>query len=392
LKAKGISSSIQLALAALFVGLMLWLELKHPFPKFRLATFVLIFALFVDLASIARGATRNALVVLASLVFGVAVAEGVAGAVPPRTVVNIERGWAVRQPIMGWGPERAGTYHSEMRDTTDNSVIYATDYTFDSNLLRQTVSAESGPTIVFFGDSFTFGDGVKNDETLPQVFADLTDRKLRVLNLALTGYSPQQFLREVETGRFDKVIGPDPKLFVFLTAPWHAERTSCKAYWTPHAPLYALEDGRVLYKGECSEGASLRLREWLEDSAAYRWLIEPWRHKVNHADVELYVSVLEAAVKMAKEKYSVPTIVPYLRQPAQYLQGTGFTDDAIMERLTKAGAIVIDATLQKEEDSGAPIWIRIDRHPTAYANRLRAELIKTYIDQNMSNILLSQAK
>jgi hypothetical protein len=390
--ARKISFLTQIVLIPLLIATILFLELKHPFPKFRLATLILVFALFVDLASIARGATRNALVVLASLAFGFAVAEGAAGAVPAHSVLNIERGWAVRQPVMGWGPERAGTFHAEMRDPRDNSPIYVTDYTIDSDLLRHTVSAESGPAVVFFGDSYTFGDGVKNEETLPQVFADLTDRKVRVLNLALTGYSPQQFLHEMETSRFDKVIGPDPKLFVFLTAPWHAERTSCKAYWTPHAPLYALEDGRLVFKGDCNEGASLLLREWLENSAAYRWLIDPYRHQVNHADVELYVRELEAAVKMAKEKYGVPTIIPYLRVPKDYLQGTGFTDDAIMERLSNAGAIVIDASLRKEEAGGAQISIKGDGHPTPYANRVRAAQIKAAIDEKLSGVLLSDAK
>ena len=215
---------------------------------------------------------------------------------------------------------------------------------------------------------------------------------MRVLNLALTGYSPQQFLREMETSRFDSVIGPDPTLFVFLTAPWHAERTSCKAYWTPHAPLYALEEGRIVYKGECNEGASLVLREWLENFSAYRKLIEPYRHQVNRADVELYVSVLEAAVKMAKDKYGVPVVIPYLRVPPEYLQASGFTDDAIMARLMSSGAIVVDASLQKEEAAGAQISIKGDGHPTPYANHVRAEMIRTAVAEKLSGVALSDAK
>jgi hypothetical protein len=383
---------IQLVLIPVLVALILLLELKHPFHEFRLATLILAFALLVALAILARGATRNAMIALASLVFGVSVAEGVASAQGGRETLTIDRGWSVPQPVMGWGPEKAGTYHAAMRDTSDNSIIYEADYTFDSDLLRHTVSAETGPTVVFFGDSFTFGDGIKNEETLPQAFADVTDRKLRVLNLALTGYSPQQFLREMETGRFDKVIGPDPKLFVFLTAPWHAERTSCKAYWTAHAPLYALEDGRLAYKGDCNEGASLYWREWLNNSALYRYFAEPWRHKVSHKDVELYVSELEAAVKLAKDKYGVPTVIPYLSQPKQYLEGTGFTDESIMQRLRDAGAIVIESSLKKEEAAGQQISIRIDSHPTPYANRVRAAQIKDAVDAQLPDALLAEAK
>jgi hypothetical protein len=387
-------TSLRIQLISIFVlaATILFLELRHPVQNFRLFSLILFFALLADFAIMAQGKVRNLLVVLASLVFGLTIAEGAAGTVKGRSTVTIDRGWSVLQPIMGWGAEKAGTYHAKMTDTSDNSIIYETDYTFDSNLLRHTVSADTGPAVVFFGDSFTFGDGVRNDETLPQDFADLTDRKVRVLNLALTGYSPQQFLREMETGRFDEVIGPDPKLFIFLTAPWHAERTSCKAYWTAHAPLYVLENGRPVFKGECNEGASLYWRDWLNNSALYRYFAEPWRHRVSHKDVELYVSELEAAVKLAREKYGVPTIIPYLSEPASYLAGTGFTDESIMQRLRDSGAIVIESSLRKEAAAGQPISIRIDGHPTPLANRLRAAQIKAVVDEKIPDALLADAK
>jgi hypothetical protein len=60
---------IQRVLAALLVGAIVWLELKHPLPQFRLATFILTFLLLANLTIMAAGRTRNALIVLASLAF-----------------------------------------------------------------------------------------------------------------------------------------------------------------------------------------------------------------------------------------------------------------------------------------------------------------------------------
>ncbi len=394
--ARKTSTLLQLAALPLLIGLITWLELKHPISAFRLATFILVFGLLVNVAILVKGKGRDLAIILAATFFGLAIAEGVAVAAQPGDSLSIPRGWSVRQPVMGWGPAHEGTFHAERRDPKTDALIYKADYVIDSNLLRKTTSIDSGPAIVFFGDSYTFGDGVENSETLPQQLADLLTPRQRVVNLGFTGYSPQQFLREMETGRFDSVIGPDPKLFVFLTAAWHAERTACKAYWTPHAPYYALEDGRVVYKGDCNQGAGLLLREWLENSAAYRWLIEPYRHQVSHDDVNLYVSTLEAAVKMAKEKYGVATVIPYLRVPPDYLRASGFTDDEIMARLRAAGGMVIDASLADKERSGAVISIPGDGHPTPYANRERAAMIKASIDQNLpqnqSNVSLSDLK
>ncbi|MGH6796645.1 MAG: SGNH/GDSL hydrolase family protein, partial [Methylocella sp.] len=341
----------RLAAIPVLLAFMGWLEARHPVPAFQLFTFFVAFLVFADLASLLRGKWRNGLVVLASLAFGLCVVEGVATLLEPKTLRNVTKGWSVGRPVIGWRPEHPGRFHAERRDPKTGAVIYLADYTIDANLLRQTASGEKGPAIVFFGDSFTFGDGVNDAETMPQAFADLLDRKERVLNLGFTGYGPQQFLRELETGFFDPVIGPRPRLFIFLTAAWHAERTACKEYWTPHAPLYALESGQIVFKGACNEGPSLWLREWLQNTASYRLMVEPLRHKLSHDDVDLYVRILLAAVSLAKEKYGVATLIPYLRLRASedYLAGTGFSDDSIIARLREGGAIVIDASLADEE-------------------------------------------
>ncbi|MGH6849635.1 MAG: SGNH/GDSL hydrolase family protein, partial [Methylocella sp.] len=261
------------------------------------------------------------------------------------------------------------------------------DYTIDSNLLRETHSAETGPTIVFFGDSFTFGEGLNDADTLPQIFANLLGRKERVLNLGFSGYGPQQFLAELQTGRFDGVIGARPRLFVFMTFAGHAERTACQPIWVRWGPRFALENGRVALKGACYEGLRLRLREWLENTASYRLFIEPYLQKLTHEDVELYIRILLAAVNLAKEKYGVATLAPYIIAPS-YLKGTGFSDDAIVQRLRDGGAMVVDVSLAKETAAGA-LAIKGDGHPTPLANRLRASIIRDYIENHMPGILVA---
>ncbi|MGH6796646.1 MAG: SGNH/GDSL hydrolase family protein, partial [Methylocella sp.] len=246
----------------------------------------------------------------------------------------------------------------------------------------------NGPAIVFFGDSYTFGMGVNDAETLPQLFADLLDRKQRVLNLGFGGYGPQQFLRELETGRFDGVIGTQPRLFVFLTAAaLHVERTACKPIWVRFGPRYALENGQVTLKGLCYKGLSLLVREWLEDMASYRLFVESYLQKLTHEDVELYIRTLLAAVNLAKEKYGVATLVPYIIAPG-YLKGTGFTDAEVVQRLRDGGATVVDVSLAEDESAGA-LTIKGDGHPTPLANRLRASIIRDYIENHMPGILVA---
>ncbi|VTZ52378.1 conserved hypothetical protein [Methylocella tundrae] len=381
---------MRLAAIPLLAAIIAAVEIRHSPDFFRLISFVLVFLIAADLASLARGALRDALLIVASLLFGLCVIEATAATLEDRQVIVSTNGWNVRRPVIGWGPQHAGRFHSEKTDPKTGAIIYSAEYTIDSNLLRQTRSTDAGSTIAFFGDSVTFGVGVNDPDTLPQRFADVLDSKERVINLAFTGYGPQHFLREMETGIFDAEIGPHPRLFVFVTSPWHAERTSCKASWVVNAPRYELDNGKVAFRGACYEGASLRLREFLWNTAAYRVVFDPYRRKASHDDIETYIRILLAAVDLAKEKYGVPTLIPFLRSPDAYLRGTGFTNEAIMERLKQGGASVIDVSLLKEEAAGAEISIPGDGHPTPLANRMRAAMLKSYIEQNMAGVLYSQ--
>jgi hypothetical protein len=350
----------------------------------------LVFFLLADIASLLRGKWLDFLLVLTSLLFGLCLIEGAANIwLPKQLTVVSPNGLFAPRSVVGWGPERAGRFHAEKTDLKSGAMVYSVDYTIDSNLLRHTRSCETGLTFVFFGCSFTFGEGVNDADTLPQAFADTLDRKERVLNLGYSGYGPQQFLSEMQFGIFDPVIGSQPRLFVFFTTAEHAERTACKPYWARHSPRYTLENGQLLLKGACREGFGLWLAEWLETSATYRWLIEPHVRMLSHDDVDRYIRIVLAAINLAKEKYGVPTIVLYFNynEPWDCLRGTGFSDDVIMQRLKDGGAIVIDVSLDKEEAAGAPIKIPGDGHFTPLANRIRASKLKSYLEQSMPETL-----
>jgi len=388
---RNLSLKSRYAVILILLGLVTLMKTRHPFPFFRLVTFILAFLALAGVASVLRGKLRDGLVVLASLAFGLSIIEATATILENKASLVVTNGLFVPQPDIGWGPQHPGRFHAEKTDPKSGIPIYRADYTIDSNLLRQARSVETGPTIVFFGDSFTFGEGLNDAETLPQVFADLLGRKQRVLNLGFSGYGPQQFLAELQTGRFDGVIGAQPRLFIFMTGAGHAERTACKPFWVRWGPRYALENGQVALKGACYEGLSLRVREWLEDMASYRLFIEPYFQKVTHEDLELYVRILLAAVALAKENYGVATLIPYLPAGANYLKETGFSDDEIVQRLRDGGAMVVDVSLAKEKAAGAKLHIEGDGHPTPLANRLRASVIKDYIENRMPGILVAGA-
>jgi hypothetical protein len=90
---------------------------------------------------------------------------------------------------------------------------------------------------------------------------------------------------------------------------------------------------------------------------------------------------------LAKEKYGVATLIPYI-PVSDYLKGTGFSDDEIVQRLRDGGAMVVDVSLVEDESTG-PLAFKGDGHPTPSANRLRAIMLKNYVEQQMAGIPLS---
>jgi hypothetical protein len=356
-----------------------WLVYGAPYNNWnRFYYLALAFAFTVYLAAVLRGRLRNAAVTAAAIAFSLSVAEGYAIATEARPIDTNTSGYSASRPILGWGPEFPGVFRHTKTDAKTGRVIFAVDYTVDAHRNRQVISAEAGPTVAFFGDSMTYGTGLPDAETLPQVFADATGRALRVLNLGFPGYGPQQFLRALETGMFDDLL-QQPRLFVYQTVPWHTERSSCLTGYMLRAPRYVLVDGQPVFQGPCYADWKILLRGAVAGTALYRVFVNPARDGVGPADIELYIATVIRAGQIAREKYGVPTAILMLPGVKGYLNNAGITEPQLMQRLRAGGLIVIDGALDPLAVPGQPLNIQGDGHPTGVANRARAALVRDFL-------------
>ncbi len=358
-----------LCAAGLFVSRVPW---SHWDRFYELA---LGFAAAVFAAVVVGGRLRNAIIVVASVVLCLAVAEAYALVASAPAIEISTPGYLSPHPVLGWGPGHPGVFHDRKLGGKTGSVIYDVDYTIDEFHNRQVISAPTGPTVAFFGDSMTFGQGVPDADTLPQAFADTTaGYRLRVLNLAFPGYGPQQFLRALETDMFADLL-TEPRLFVFLTAPWHAERSACMSSFVLSAPRYVIVAGRPAYKDKCIDHWPARLRYLFTRTAMYSVFFEPVFGGAGPADMDLYVAMLIRAGQLARERYGVPTLILYQPYDA-YVRRAGFTDQQIMQRLRDGGLLVIDAGLDPNDFPGQTLKIPGDGHPTGVANHAWAVLVR----------------
>ncbi|MGC2050206.1 MAG: SGNH/GDSL hydrolase family protein [Methylovirgula sp.] len=346
---------------------------------------LLLLLLLADITSLVPEWARRAFLVLTALMFGLCLVEAAALAFASKSPAWIRTsGFVVPDRVLGWGPGYPGVYHAKIIDMNTGRTIYVAASTLDDHRLRKTISSDHGPTVAFVGDSFTFGIGVNDAETMPQAFADLTDHKIRVLNLGFGAYSPQQFLRAMETGVFDKILGPDLRLFVLLTAPWHSERVACKVDYVAGAPRYVLENGNPVYAGVCFDHG----RPWLEGVLSRVAILRALSRRYSFAtndDIRLYIAEIRTAAALARQRYHVPTVVLFMSAGNMWM--SGFTDQEIMKELRAGGLPVIDTSLAQHTWNNAKLMIPGGWHPTPFAHRARAMLLKQFLDVNMPEIL-----
>lgn len=354
--------------------------------------FSLTAALAIYVTVIWRGRIRDISIAVATVMLGLTGIEGYSIVTQARPVDLRPRGYSVSRPILGWGPEHPGLFHHTKLAAKTRHVIFDVDYTIDENLNRQVISAKTGPTVAFFGDSFTFGTGLADSHTLPQIFADLYDRKIRVLNFGFPGYGPQQFLRALETNMFDPLLRQQVRLFVYETAAWHAERASCTAGFMLRAPRYEMVDGRSTYRGACYQHWTTMLKELFANTALYHAFFEPALGGPTRADIDLYIGIFARAAELAREKYGAPTLIIYMRTDERYLRRSGYTDTEIMQHMRDAGLDVIDSSLDPAAFPGKALTIPGDGHSTAIANAARAAMANAYIERKRPDLLAAASR
>jgi hypothetical protein len=349
-----------------------------PYHRFLAAQFFTVIGLWAGVvASQLRGGWRDAMTAVAALSVALSIAEFALTLAAP--IRNPPAQYSVHfvtgHPVLGFAPLPSKIVKAVRHDTAGRTIFDIT-YTTDEHGLRRTVSNPDAPTVAFFFDSGMFGEGLDDSATLPQQFADLTPGKYHVVNLGFIGYGPQTMLRTLETGFRDDLLVPAPAFFVMQTGLWHADQVACRADFSWQTPRYMLIGGKPVYRGFCAGPWERWALYRLEQSHLYERLVRPWLID-RRADIELYLSVLNEAVAIARQRYGVPTIILYLRTGDSKAAEIGFSDDQVIDRLREGGAIVVDVGAAEQGETDLTIFG--DGHPTAKTNRLRAALLRDTI-------------
>jgi len=156
--------------------------------------------------------------------------------------------------------------------TMGDSALYRVTYTTTDDGVRRTRGNVHGDTWLFMGCSFTFGDGVEDDETLPSRFSEQLGWNANVVNLGVSGYGAHQVLRLLETGRLGGAA-PPVKHVIYQAIKAHVARTAGRFRWGLDGPAYRISGDSVRYDGPLHGRTFVRAFRLAERSDLLRLLI-----------------------------------------------------------------------------------------------------------------------
>jgi len=198
-----------------------------------------------------------------------------------------------------------------------NKCLYDVEYTIDSNGLRissplvssSTVAAaaddDDTQCILFFGGSFTFGEGVHDYESLPyQVAKKAIKQKFNVYNFSFHGYGPHQMLSALEHGLVAQIVECSNKtVIIYQAIKDHIFRAQGLRQWDKHGPAYELDkDGHLIFSGHFDDNYLLPIRviRQLEKSYTYQKLYSK-QNKITQKSLELFIEIIKQSKMCAKK-------------------------------------------------------------------------------------------
>lgn len=325
----------------------------------------------------------GALVALSIFIGFYLVAQGVCGWLNSRKEARTIRegthseGTSYRSSrILGHTPRPNVT--SGARLTVDGEVIF--DYTYHTDAFRRRITPDSSSTlvreaaVVFFGDSYTFGEGVNDDETLPNQFARQRP-DLAVYNYAFSGYGPNHMLARLESMSTRAEV-PEPRVVgVYVFIPNHVRRVIgafSVISWSRHSPYYLLGDDGLPTRVGSFQGERLRLTkcyDFLKGDQVLKYLaldLPPRLSNEHHA-------LSEAIIAKAAERFSAQFeggefyVVLYPSSPEDE-----FPAHETGKRLSVRGLRVLDYTDLLPAPAEDHFYLPHDSHPRPSAHALVA--------------------
>lgn len=275
-------------------------------------------------------------------------------------------------------PEQPGRFHSWERDPLTGEPIYDVEYDIDDQLRRITPVSPEGPRghfALFFVDSFTFGEGVRGDQTLPYYVGEMAP-DYRPYNYAFHGGGPSDLLSRLEDGDLRGQVAEPSGVLIYTFIDHHIDRTvgtlRMISTWGRGKPCYEVtSDGSVAFRGPFKKAHPVRdlVYRALGASRLLAWLGLDWPLQIGDAEFDTTARVLARSKQLFEEQF------PGSRFVVAIYPGTNARGLALVPYLDRLGVETLDLSGLFDKQKAEATLSPRDGHPSPLAYRRYARAL-----------------
>ena len=332
---------------------------------------------------------RSGALLVAALSVGLVLLEAFAGWLAPSPISQglvktvVPERLLVPDPVLGYRLSPGTKFL--ITATFGSQTIYSVSCTVDAKGARVTPQAPANAdTYLFMGDSFVFGEGLGDAQSVAAQFAQANDFRVRTLNLGVPGYGPNHLVRAFEAGLLDRFTSQSVKAVVTWIIPAQLARVTGDGPWLGSSPRYVLDNGVPRHTG------SFNAYRWSHPVAGLSHLAREQFNFVKaigarereEEQAQLFVALIARLQDLARQRLGARLIAIYSwpdeASPPGYT--TSEVDQpklvAILDRLRHRGIPLLSVNSLITRLDLSQILIPHDGHPTALTNQLVAEELK----------------
>jgi len=267
----------------------------------------------------------------------------------------------------------------------DATLIYDVIYNIGENGFRFTPSSNDSSTkcVLFFGGSFTFGEGLNDNETLPHYLGTFLANGFKVINLGFHGYGPHQMLSAIENGIIDEETASCKSVkVIYSSIPDHIARASGYSPWDRHGPKYEIHNGNIFRRGNFDDNTSFlktTLLSKLNLSFVYKIFFDKRRNIATQKETSKYFAMIEKSKFLLSSKFSESEFTLLFWDKNNLSSEVDkMNSDLINQHLIDSNLnfyFVSDIIPNYQTNSGLYTVSPFDKHPNKYINKNIAEFI-----------------
>jgi hypothetical protein len=281
--------------------------------------------------------------------------------------------FVISDKILGFAPVPNSTVSA--KKFCDNRATFDALYTIDPNGRRVVPRLEGDAIpILFFGDSFAFGEGVSDRETSASFIQELSGWKYRVYNFGFNGYGPHHMFTILQNEmERTPLTGHTPKCAVYF-AVFDPSRSAGRTDYDQKGPMYFLDDDSKLeFAGKFSFSAFKRMNLLLQKSVVYDRVIRP--ALFDKQDQKLFIQLIRQSSDTIKKRYGCKFIVILWESLHPLYHQT-------IARLKEQGIVVYGTSdiLPKYNENWNDYIFPVDGHPIPATHKKVAEFLLRVIE------------